>query len=246
MLFSISPGYVYVFSTKSNTAVTKVGKAETTEATEFLKNLVDPNLQLQFCKFFLDADAAFSHLNTSFAAVPEQTGVYAAVPTDVVTSIAQYASGCKVYQESFNALCQKLNDHGHLKLDTAEEVLTNHTSALATILAFVPSDTDGRSIRELVLEAFNDSTDLIAIDLLTNAGLIPHFEDSLILLDKRIHSRLAYIFKGTACETSWPMQLNEYAGFTHTARAVPLDIWLDFTRAGSELVDLVSPLVCPE
>lgn len=243
MLFSLNPGYIYIFSKKSNFEVTEIGKAANTDCKEFLLKLVNPNLQLQSCKFFLDVDAALSHLKSVFAPATIASASYEAHYKDVVDLVDEYSLTCKPMKKSFEEVCQGLTDQGQLKLESSEAIFEDKNSALSTILCFVPLTADGRNIQELIAAVFLDATDASAVAQLTACGLIPHLDESLVLLDKSESSALKYIFQDTACEETWQLQLSEYAGLTPASRAVTLEIWLDYTHAGQEIVDKVSPLV---
>lgn len=244
MNLSLKPGFVYILHSKHRPNDVKIGLARSVDAREFTIGLGDPDIKVHACAFFLDMHAAESHLHLQFA--DKRVG-----REHFNVSRAKAKAALMELHERERDLRAELENHfrfmadvGALKLDRSAETRDCDGSALSVLLNHVPSERDGRSVRTLVTMALQSrQPDSAAEKLLRRCGLMPYACEGVVLLDKTEGSALANVFKKKACKQTWRQQLSRYAGLNQRGSAVLMNEWLDSTRAGSELVDRVSPLV---
>ncbi len=244
MHLNIQPGYVYIFHSKSRPGDVKIGKAESVEAREFTLSLGDPDLKLYARAFFLDVFAAEAHMHAVFASQRIDREHFRVGRVTAKKELDRLFNSCRAQRDQFERACRYMADAGELKLDRSQDVPECDGSALATLLAHVPNSRDGRNVKALIPLALAGGVQgEKASKLLATCGLLAYPVEGVVLLDKAPVSNLERVFKDKACVKTWRSQVAKYAGFNANARSVNLQVWLDATEAGSELVDRVSPLV---
>ncbi len=243
MNLTLRPGYVYILFSKNRPRDVKIGKAESVEARAFELSLGDPDLKIHAKAFFLDVFAAEAYLHDAFAAHRIDREHFKVSRTTATQALERLFDAGRAQRETLHSLCCMMADMGELKLDRSVQVDECDGSALSTLLAHVPSAKDGRNVKALVPLALSGGTLADkAARLLRNTGLLPYPVEGMVLLDKSSQSQLDRLFRGKRCEKTWRAQLAKFAGLNVANRAVNIDVWLDSTEAGSELVDLVSPV----
>lgn len=243
MRLTLAPGFVYLFTDTTHPNLCKIGSAQSMDAAEFITSVASPSLRLRFCPFFLDVNSALAHLHHALTLQHVGPGLYEVSYQDAAKVLEALVATCQAQRLQFTEMCHKIQDLGELALDDSQGIDAREGSAMARILAHVPNALDARDVRTLVPLALSTGPQSeTAQRLLQSCGLIPHKLDSLVLLDRSEASLLDCVFEGTSCQSTWREQVAQFCGFNPRARAVGLGAWLDFTLAGSEVVDLVSPL----
>lgn len=243
MNLTLRPGFVYILFSKNRPRDVKIGKAESVEARAFELSLGDPDLEIHAKAFFLDVFAAEAHLHSVFAEQRIDREHFKVSRTAATRELERLFDACRSQRETLNSLCCMMADMGELKLDRSVQVSECDGSALSTLMAHVPSAKDGRNVKSLIPLALSGGVLADkAARLLRSCGLLPYPVEGMVLLDKSKRSQLDRVFKGKRCEQTWRAQFAKFAGLNVSGRAVNIDVWLDSTEAGSELVDLVSPL----
>jgi hypothetical protein len=245
MHLNLVPGFVYIFAHTRSSNIVKIGSAESMDASEFILNVANPQFRLKFCPFFLNAGKAKEEMQAAFKNFCTGPETYA-VSFDVASAMLEELKS-QAQRLEFAQICRKISDMGELTLDDSQAVDARTGSALAAVLAYVPTGSmlgDVRTLLPLALSAKGQcATARAAQALLESCGLFAHPVDELVLLNKSEGSLLETLFENTPYEDSWREQLAQFCGFNASARSVGLGVWLDYTLAGPEVVDLVSPLV---